>query len=128
MKYGDPIKVIESAISEEMLENFLTANWGTDLRVWADGTFDLVPSNITDTGNESSLVSRIQCPGIGNIGEEFFTDQFCEYSEEEGIYIEILSGRKIGTLKDVVHECVRDGDVTILFEDLRDSLLDGIAF
>ena len=122
-------EIVEASLSSKMLEDYLTAEWGWDLRVWSDGSYDLEQYN---TSAESEIkygdywpyvISRIKCPGIGELGEEQFTGQFCEYDENKGTYVELETGREIGDFAAVIHECIRDGDVLSLTDNLRDSLL-----
>lgn len=97
------------------LADFLTADFGLDLRVFPDGTHDLVSSNTYDPDDPGI---RLRCPGIGQLDTSRFTTDFVGQNEQ-GAYVEKGTGRVVGGLEAVIRVCVRDGDV----EDLLTAVL-----
>jgi len=111
------MKAYELKYPYQALADFLTADFGLDLRVFPDGSHDLVSNNTYDPDLEAV---RLRCPGIGQLDTSRFTTDFV-WQNEQSIYVEIGTGRVVGDLEAVIRECVRDGDV----EDwLTDMLLD----
>lgn len=125
-------EIVDASITNQMLEDYLTSEWGWDLRIWSNGEYDFEQYN---TSAESEVkkgdfwpyvISRIKCPGIGELSTEQFTGQFCSYDEEEYIYIELETKRKIGDFADVIRECIQDGDVTSEIDALRNALIENL--
>lgn len=101
----------------QALADYLTADYGQDLRVFPDGAHDLAPSNTYEVGP----CVRIKCPGIGQLDSTYFTEGFVD-RDDSGTYCERNTGRPVGDLAAVIRECVRDGDVEDLLKDMLDAL------
>ena len=132
MKIQTPTQLIEGSITNQMLEDYLTSEWGWDLRIWSDGKYDTEQHNTyaeseVKTGEYSPhVIARIRCMGIGQLSEEHYTEQFCKFSQEKEVYIENETGREIGDFAEVIHECIRDGDVTSEMKALRNALIENL--
>lgn len=109
-------------ITESVLADYLTAEYGHDLAVWQDGSCQIIESGLRWRSNQNSHVARVKCPGIGNLDSTIFSDQFAERDEFTGQYREIETGRVIGDLSDLINETCKDGDVSAFMDDLIDQL------
>lgn len=115
---------IRSALTYEDLADYLTAEHGYDFAIWDDGMTNIIEHSITWGKLDNAPSLRVQCPGIGNLDSEFFTEGFVSYDEELGAYTELKTGRVVGDLSDVIRECCREGDVERFMEDLVSALLE----
>jgi hypothetical protein len=128
---------LQNHITYEHLADYLTAEHGHDICLWAAGweTDDppavaIAPREIRYQRNHEPL-ARVPCPGIGNLDSTEFTRDFCDEDvpggygpgrNERGDYVENGSGRVIGDLADVIRECCQDGDMSEYMDDLIAAL------
>lgn len=108
-------------ITESVLADYLTAEYGHDLAVCQDGSCQIIESSLRWHSNQNAPVAMVKCPGIGNLDSTTFSNQFAD-RDESGIYLEIATGRVIGDLSDLINETCRNGDVSDFIDDLIDQL------
>lgn len=113
-------------ITTDHLAAYLTAEWGHDLAVFADGRVEIIESAIGFT-SDAAPVSRVRCPGIGNLDSSTFTEGFVSWDDEEGAYVVTAKyrddrGTVVGQLADVIRDCCKFGDVSDFYDDLIDVL------
>ena len=118
------MKDFSDMISCTDLADYLTAEYGNDLAVFADGSVEIIESaTVYKTGGP---IARAKCPGIGNLDGLLFEEGFVEWSDEKGVFVvtddHSDAGRVVGQFADVIRECCRDGDVTPYMEDLVEAL------
>lgn len=107
------------------LADYLTAEHGMDLCVWADGSHSLVEQSTV--WRSEGPVSRVRCPGIGNLDSEAYTLGFASWDDDKAAYVvdgDYMqdTGRVVGQLADVIRECVADGDVLTETNELLERL------
>jgi hypothetical protein len=131
--YESVIKSI--ANNPDAIDLYLTAEWGFDFRVWSDGTFDRIESNNYDQSeahptmdDDPIVISRVKCPGLYNMDSTEFTEGFAS-QREDGQYVVTGDyhedqGRIVGNLKDVVRECIAEGDMSRFADNLEEKLMD----
>lgn len=105
-------------ITEQVLADYLTAEFGHDLAIWDDGSYEIIESNLRWKSNDNAPCVRIECPGIGNLDSEWFENQYARRDPETGLYFEIETGRQIGYLKGLINETCLIGDVSEWIDDL----------
>ena len=82
---------------QKALEDYLTADYGWDLRVWSDGSHDLEQSNTWAESEvkrgeyDLTVRARVKCPGIGQQDTSFYTEDFVALDEDRGAYV--VNGR-----------------------------------
>lgn len=108
-------------IAEEALYQFLTAEYGWKLVVFADGRWCFEPSQTTFGG---PVISRVKCPGIGNLDRTSFLEDFAR--EVDGKYVSIEDGHPIGdgSLEDLIKDCVANGDMEDFIDELERRLIE----
>ena len=110
------------AVTYDHLADYLCAEYGHDLAIWPDGFVTTVETSIGFHHDEQPL-TRIPCPGIGNLDSAYFAQGFCDDERtDDGEYVENETGRVIGSLADVIRECCRDGDMTEYMDALVTAL------
>jgi len=126
MNKNTTARIIAEKVGSDHLADYLTAGHDMDLAVWADGSAQIVEHNrVWPLDSDEAPVARVQCPGIGNLDSTYFTEDFAAI-DDNGEYIEISSGRKIGELDAVIKECCQDGDMIGHTEDLIDALVESV--
>lgn len=122
----------EVAERPEVLLQYLTAEWGMDLRIWSDKTWDLEQYNTQEIsefkpheGHEPHVIARIRCPGMANLDSSDFTTDFCEWDEDKEAYV-TPDGRVIGSMADVIRHCIEAGDMTTYYDELQEKLLNSL--
>lgn len=108
-------------ITEQVLADYLTAEFGHDLAIWNDGSYEIIESNRRWKSICNTPSVRIKCPGIGNLDAEWFANQYARHDPETGLYFEIETGRQIGYLKDLINETCLIGDVSNMIDNLVDK-------
>lgn len=108
-------------ITEQVLADYLTAEFGHDLAIWNDGSYEIIESNLRWKSICNIPAVRIECPGIGNLDSELFSNQYAYRDPETGLYFEIETGRQIGYLKDLINETCLIGDVSNMIDNLVDK-------
>ena len=101
------------------LANYLTADYGCVLAVYLDGEYRIHEASYV---LPNDVIASIKCPGMHQLDSTYFTEDFCEYDEDAGIYREHNTGRIIGDLEAVIRECVRDGDVEAFLDHMLEAL------
>lgn len=117
-------EIIEEAVTETALAQYLTASWGERFGVYPDGTV-LVSQ---DVGREIAEVDMplvwVKCPGIGNIGSDWWTREWTE-ELENGMYRVRETGEEIDLAECIRRSC-EEGDVVVEKEALVNELLDDV--
>lgn len=103
-------------ITNEMLTDYLTAEFGSYLMVRADGSHAIVPTGTSFRGYEYD--GCVKCPGIGNLDSSLFAEDFAELGED-GIY----HGEGFeGDMAELIRYSCENGDVSVFAKDLSDAL------
>lgn len=104
-------------LAEEMLIN----EYNLKIIIWEDG-------DITSIGAQEEVyhgvAAILRSYGTGNLDTSYFTNDFAQYDKEIDTYIEINTGRKIGDIEDVIRECIKDGDMTVFYDDWKEQILE----
>jgi hypothetical protein len=108
----------EISVSNEMLADHLTADFGYWLAVRSDGSHYLIEGSASHRGHE--YIAAVKCPGIGNLDATVFADGFAEYGDD-GIY-RTADGSFEGDLDTLIRHTCEHGDVTGFVEDLEAAL------
>lgn len=90
---------------KELAKIMLTADFGKKVLIHSDGRIETLDNSEYIANNCVIL----KTPGIGNLDISFFEEDFVKYDEEKGIYVELKTGRNVGTIEDVILECIDDG-------------------
>lgn len=110
-------------ISYSHLADYLTAEFGKDLVVFDDGSVEIIESNLV--WKSGGPVARVKCPGIGNLDSTLFSDVFAK-RDESGIYWEIETHERIGSLEDLIRYSCAYGEVTDFYDELIEKLVESI--
>ena len=121
------IETIRESVTTDMLADYLTADFGDWIAVFADGTYRVYGSGEVPD-HEFDALAIVRCPVIGNIDSSALLDGWADMDTEIGKYIVIGThhddrGRVIGELATTVRECCRDGDMTSYTEGLETELI-----
>jgi hypothetical protein len=120
-------ELIEKAVTPAALAEHLVAEFGEFFCVYADGTFAVGESIGSEIAPDERPVACVKCPGINNIDTTYFTDDFVTYNPILAIYESIEQDRTgivdTYTLKGVIRECCKNGDVDEEIEELRSALI-----
>lgn len=103
-------------ITELVLADYLTAEFGHDLAIWDDGSYEIIESNLR--WKHGGPCVRVKCPGIGNLYAEWFTNKYAYHNPENGMYYENETGRQIGYLSELIYETCLMGDFSEWIDDL----------
>ena len=112
------IKAFMESKQDEVLELYLTLDYGRRILLYEDYIGVGEPNSRPNTEQEYISLS---VPGVGNIDRVYYIDGWAERTTT-GKYVETETGREIGGWEDVVTELVRDGDMTSLWESIRDEV------
>ena len=120
------IDTIRESVSADMLADYLTADNGDWLALFADGTYRIYKSGEVPARDfEAMAIAR--CPGSGNINSSAILAGWADMDEDIGQYVVTGKhderGRVIGDLDAAIRECCRDGDMTRYMEDLERDLV-----
>lgn len=113
---------ILDALSDEALEDYLTAEYGGWLCLWEDGYHCINDSSYTLV-YDIQPIGVAKCPGIGNLDSTMFSDGFAYRNEEDGMYYTLEDNTLVGDLAELIHDCVVNGDVTGFMDDLVEQLM-----
>jgi hypothetical protein len=120
------IDIIREAVTAVMLADYLTADYGDWLALFADGTYRIYGAGEVPDRDFDAL-AVVKCPGIGNIDSSAILDGWAEVDEDTGQYV--VTGRRhedrgrvIGDLETAIRECCR-GDMTSDMEGLERALI-----
>src|SRR5574343_369634 len=102
-------------ITEQVLADYLTAEFGHDLAIWDDGSYEIIESNLR--WKHGGPCVRVKCPGIGNLDSTVFSDDYAKRDHESSIYYD-YDGYRIGTLADLIEDCCENGDMTSFIDEL----------
>ncbi|NCC41916.1 MAG: hypothetical protein EOM21_21400 [Gammaproteobacteria bacterium] len=100
------------------LADFLCAEYGAHLAVFADGSHQIIDSGAVPDGD---FIAIVRCPGIGNLDGSVFAEGYAERGGD-GIYRRITDDTEVGDLEALITESCREGDVTAFCEDLEAQL------
>ena len=120
----DVEKLISGAVDEMAVYKYLTADFGAWFGVYPDGSISVGETVGREIAEDERPVVSVRCPGVENLDESLFTDEYVYMSDDTGAYIEIETGLEVGCIEDVVHICCRDGYTSEYVADLRQRLLD----
>lgn len=109
-------------ITCEILCDYLTAEYGHDLAIWADGSTEIIESSLCWRHDDTAPICRVKCPGIGNLDSTVFSEGYAN-RDESGVYYD-YDGLRIGTLVDLIIDCCEHGDVSSFIEDLVEKCIE----
>ena len=117
--------IIREAITDEIVGQYLTAQWGEKLGVYMDvGSTNASVAIGESIGKEIAEDERpavvINCPGIGNIDDSYYTDGWTTYDDEKAKYI-TEEGEELD-FDECVIRCCKEGDI----EDDRETIIEGL--
>jgi len=115
-------RVIEEAITPTVLWEYLTADYGWKLGVYADGSVAVGP----DIGREidETPIAIVWCRGLENIHPKGYAYGWAEQLPN-GMYRDIRTQEEM-TEKEMLWRCCQDGDVSQEIKDLIKDLVDSI--
>ena len=113
-------QLIEKAIDESALCDYLCADFGESIAVYADGNYAVGESVGYEIAEDERPVVLVKCPGIWNLDSGEWTQDFEESGDGEWISED---GRRL-SLEDCIRICCEDGDVSDEVEHLRQRLLE----
>lgn len=104
-------------ITTDVLCDYLTAEFGHDLAIWADGSTEIIESSLCWRHDDNAPICRLRCPGIGNLDSTVFSDDYAKRDPESGIYYD-YDGFRIGDLADLIVDCCENGDMSKFIDEL----------
>ena len=90
---------------------FVFRPYNEQICVWDDGKITLMSSNSSFSPEDPAegLVCIIPAQNISNLDSDYYSDGWCVWNQDEGLYIEIDTGRKL-TQDQMLEECIENGD------------------
>lgn len=114
-------EIIEEAVSPEMLANYLCADWGERLGIYADGKYLIGQDVGREIAEDERPIVWVECPGIGNISTSYYTDGWVE-DLGDGYYRVLETNEEI-TETECIHRACLDGEVSDEMDGLKEELL-----
>lgn len=118
-------EIIKDAITSDSLYDYLTADYGSFLGVYADGSVSVGQSVGQEILESERPISVVKCPGIGNLDSTFWTDDWAE-GNEDGTFTCTVTGENL-TLSQCIYLCCIEGDVSADIAELVELLIDSIV-
>ena len=115
LKRGGEVMLNWNEIAYDALETYLLGEGS--IIIFEDGNWDIEDAGSTNM----NAIARVRCLD-GDVDETFFTEDFVLWNDEEGYYEELVTGRKVGDLEDVIRECIKEGDMERYIEEIERKL------
>ena len=84
-------------------------DYGKKVVIFSNGEFEKIENNAIYHGE---YVAMVDCSSMGNMDSSFFEEDFVSQDPETGLYIEIETNRIVGTIENVILECIQNGDIS----------------
>jgi len=117
-------EIIRNAVGYDELADYLCAEGGHKIAVYADGSVAVGESVGMEIAVEERPIAVIKCPGINQLETTYYTDGWTEYNEKTGRY-KTFDGKELD-FEDCVRECCSDGDESAGLEALIQELIEDL--
>ena len=115
-------KTIREAITNDVVAQYYTAEWGDIFAVYPDGSIGVGPSVGMEIAEDERPITQIGCPGVDNLDSWFWTDGWTTRDEETGEYI-TEDGRRLD-LAECIVDCCKNGEISEEKEAIIESLIE----